>query len=84
MARWVALSRSGALASVGLGGCGAEPPDAPTVTALADFSIQFSATPVHLATNVFAIQNGGSVGHEVIGLTGPERGMQGGGFGPDA
>ena len=44
----------------------------------------FSATPVHLATNVFAIQNGGSVGHEVIGLTGPERGMQGGGFGPDA
>jgi len=26
---------------------------------------------------VFAIQNGGRVAHEVIGLTGPERGMQG-------
>jgi uncharacterized cupredoxin-like copper-binding protein len=65
---WVALIGVGALASAGVIGCGPDPPDAPTVTALADYSIHLSATPVHLGTNAFVIQNGGTVEHEFIGF----------------
>jgi len=64
----IALIGVGALASVGLTGCGPDPPDAPTITALADYSIHLSAAPVHVGTNVFLIQNGGSEEHEFIGF----------------
>ena len=51
-----------------LAGCGPDPPDAPTITRLADYSIQLSGTPVHIGTNVFAIENGGTQEHEFIGF----------------
>jgi uncharacterized cupredoxin-like copper-binding protein len=64
--RWVALIGTGAIVLPGVTGCGADPPDAPTITALADYSISLSATPVHIGTNVFVIQNGGSQEHELV------------------
>src|SRR5262245_48017218 len=64
----IALIGVSALALVGLTGCGPDPADAPTSTPLADYAIHLSATPVHLGTNAFVIQNGGSEEHEFIGF----------------
>jgi uncharacterized cupredoxin-like copper-binding protein len=64
----IAIIGVSALVLVGLTGCGPDPPDAPTITALADYSIHLSATPVHLGTNAFVIQNGGTEEHEFIGF----------------
>ena len=62
------LVGAGALALIGVSGCGPDSPDAPTIAALADYSIHLSATPVHLGANVFVIQNGGTVEHEFVGF----------------
>ena len=64
----MALVGAGAFALIGVTGCGADPPDAPTIAALADYSIHLSATPVHLGANAFVIHNGGTVEHEFIGF----------------
>jgi len=56
------------VAVLGVTGCGPDPPDAPTISQLADYSIGLSGTPVHIGTNAFAIENGGTQEHEFIGF----------------
>jgi uncharacterized cupredoxin-like copper-binding protein len=62
----VALIGAAAIVLVGVSGCGPDPPDAPTIAALADYSIFLSSTPVHIGTNVFVIRNGASQEHELV------------------
>jgi uncharacterized cupredoxin-like copper-binding protein len=46
--------------------CGPDPPDAPPIATLADFSIQLTSTPVHAGVNEFVIRNMGPAEHEFI------------------
>jgi uncharacterized cupredoxin-like copper-binding protein len=64
----VAIAGVGIAAVLVISGCGADPPDAPTTTKLSDYSIQLSGTPVHIGTNVFAIENTGGQEHEFVGF----------------
>jgi uncharacterized cupredoxin-like copper-binding protein len=57
-----------ALALLAVVGCGADPPDAPTISTLADFSIKLTSTPVHAGTNQFIIRNKGGEEHELVGF----------------
>jgi len=53
-------------AVIGLAACGADPPDAPTIATLADFSLRLSATPVHTGTNQLLIYDTGDEQHELV------------------
>ena len=53
-------------AMLGLAACGPDPPDAPTIATLADFSLHLSATPIHTGTNQLLIYNNGDEQHELV------------------
>lgn len=58
----------GVALSIGLQGCGADPPDGPSVAKLVEFTVELSSAPVRLGTNTFVVSNDGQQEHELIGF----------------